>query len=101
MKTEILKEDNNITAIVSGRLDTLSAPQFEADIRPLHEGASSDVTLDCKGLEYISSSGLRVFLALLKDVKAKGGSLTLRHVNDEIANIFKITGFAKLFTIKD
>lgn len=100
MKTEILKEDNNITAIVSGRLDTLSAPQFESDIRPLHEGASSDVTLDCKGLEYISSSGLRVFLALLKDVKAKGGSLTLRHVNDEIANIFKITGFAKLFTIK-
>jgi len=100
MKTEILKEDNNITAIVSGRLDTLSAPQFEADIRPLHEDAASDVTLDCKGLEYISSSGLRVFLALLKDVKAKGGTLTLHHVNDEIANIFKITGFAKLFTIK-
>lgn len=101
MKTEFIKEGDNTVALLSGRLDTLCAPQFETDILPLRDDAAGDVILDCAGLEYISSSGLRVFLSLLKDVKGKGRKLTLRHLNNEIANIFKITGFHKLFTIAD
>lgn len=67
----------------------------------MRQNADKNIVLECGELEYISSSGLRIFLSILKDVKAKGGTLTLQHVNNEIRNIFTITGFHKLFTIKD
>lgn len=87
--------------MLSGRLDTLASPAFERDIAPLKENADKSIVLDCKELEYISSSGLRVFLSLLKTVKAAGGSLTIRNINNEIRNIFTITGFQKIFNITD
>lgn len=101
METVIIDNNGTLTAEIKGRLDTLSTPEFEKSIAPLRENASKQIVLDCKDLEYISSSGLRVFLSLLKEVKAKGGSLTLAHVSSEIRNIFAITGFHKLFTIKE
>lgn len=101
METSIFKENNTFTAMLSGRLDTLASPAFERDIAPLKENADKAIVLDCKELEYISSSGLRVFLSLLKTVKAAGGSLTIRNINNEIRNIFTITGFQKIFNIAD
>lgn len=92
---------DQIIATLKGRLDTLSATECAPQLDPLHQNAHKAVTLECEQLEYISSSGLRIFLSILKDVKAKGGSLVLRHVNNEIRNIFTITGFHKLFTIQD
>ena len=101
METIITEENGKLTAILKGRLDTLSAAYCEHDLAPLKENADKEVELECSNLEYISSSGLRIFLSLLKEVKSKGGVLTLTHVNSEIRNIFSITGFHKLFTIKD
>ena len=93
--------NNAELAILEGRLDTLCAQECEHALSPMRANASNDNVIDCSALEYISSSGLRIFLSILKDVKAKGGTLTLQHVNNEIRNIFTITGFHKLFTIKD
>lgn len=101
MEIEITNDGKNVTAILSGRLDTLQATECETKLVPVHENADKDIVLECGALEYISSSGLRIFLSILKDVKAKGGTLVLRHVNNEIRNIFTITGFHKLFTIQD
>lgn len=101
MEINITNDGTNIIAELKGRLDTLQAAECESQLAPVHENADKDVVLECEGLEYISSSGLRIFLSILKDVKAKGGSLELRHVNKEIRNIFTITGFHKLFNIKD
>jgi len=101
METKINIDGNNVTATLSGRLDTLQAAECEAALVPVHENADKNVIIECEGLEYISSSGLRILLGILKDVKAKGGTLALRHVNKEIRNIFAITGFHKLFTIQD
>lgn len=101
METNIINDGGTLTAVLKGRLDTLSTPDFEKSIAPLRENADKKLVLECKELEYISSSGLRVFLALLKQVKGKGGDLLLTHVNSEIRNIFSITGFHKLFTIQD
>lgn len=96
-----IKDENGIlTGIIEGRLDTLNAAQFEQEITPLKEEAGREIVLDCTKLEYISSSGLRVFLSLLKEVNAKGGKLTLAYINDELKGIFTITGFFKLFNFK-
>lgn len=101
MDITISTENDIVTAVLSGRLDTLSASKFEQDIAGLRQCPVKRIVLDCKGLEYISSSGLRVFLSLLKDVRANGGTLTLINVNSEIRNIFTITGFHKIFAIED
>lgn len=102
METTISTDGQGIiTAELSGRLDTLQAAQCEKDLAPLHENADKNIVMECRNLEYISSSGMRIFLSILKDVRSKGGTLVLKHVNDEIKNIFSITGFHKLFTIQD
>lgn len=101
MEIAITNESGTITAALNGRLDTLQAAECESKLAPVRENADKAIVLECGGLEYISSSGLRIFLSLLKEVKAKGGSLALRHVNNEIRNIFAITGFHKLFNIQD
>jgi anti-sigma B factor antagonist len=96
-----IKEDGaGLIAAIEGRLDTVSAPAFEENIRPLIEHSGKEITLDCSNLEYISSSGLRQFLALRKAMAAKGGKLIIAHVNPGIKDIFAITGFLSLFEFK-
>jgi anti-sigma B factor antagonist len=61
--------------------------------------ANKTITLDCTGLEYISSSGLRLFLSLRKETAAKGGKVIVKNINDEIKKVFMMTGFFNLFEI--
>lgn len=100
MKTEIKTEGNVMRAVIDGRLDTVNAVQCEKDLQPLKENADKEIVLDCAKLEYISSSGLRLFLSLRKEVQTKGGTLIVEHINDDIRNVFTITGFLKLFDIR-
>ncbi len=96
-----IKNDNNIyTGVLEGRLDTVNAAEFGKMMQPLVDNSDKEIILDCSALEYISSSGLRQFLVLRKAVEAKQGKLTIEHINEEIRNIFKITGFLNLFNIK-
>ncbi len=99
MKVEITQEGNAFCAHIEGRLDTASAPECEKAFKPLVDNADKNITLDCSKMEYISSSGLRLFLALRKEVQEKGGKLVVAHINDDIRNVFTITGFFKLFDI--
>lgn len=100
MKLEIKEENNRLTAFPIGRLDTVAASQFAQDMQPLLEQADREIVIDCTGLEYISSSGLRQFLLLRKEVDNKGGKLAICHINDELRNIFTITGFMSLFDVR-
>lgn len=100
MTLTITNHDNIYTAALAGRLDTVSAVQFEQDMQPLMENADKEIVLDCNELEYISSSGLRLLLALRKESIAKGGSIHIEHINDGIRQIFTITGFVNLFDIR-
>jgi anti-sigma B factor antagonist len=72
MKTTIEEKDGNLIAFLNGRLDTAAAPQTEKELAPLYQSDGRDVVLDCSQLDYISSSGLRIFLAILKNAKPKG-----------------------------
>ena len=83
---------------VSGRLDTTTAPELEAEVM----GAISGVTklvLNFEALEYLSSAGLRVLLQAQK-IMNKQGEMVVRNVNETISEIFEVTGFSDVLTIE-
>ena len=98
MKTTIEELDDKIIVTMTGSLDTAAAIGTEKALKPITaEETVKDIVFECKELEYIASSGLRILLDVLKKNKAKGKTVILRNVNDDIKNVFKITGFINLF----
>ena len=100
MNIEIKELNGGYTAIFNGRLDTPAAVKAQQDITPLLENADKEIVLDCTNLEYISSSGRRLFLTLRKEASTKGGKVIIKNINDEIKKVFMMTGFFNLFEIK-
>ena len=100
MKTTILQQNGDFVAILEGRLDTASAPATEKELQPLYQDPGHDIILDCSKLDYISSSGLRLFLGLLKAVKPKGGHVYISGMNSNLKQVFDMTGFTSLFEFK-
>ena len=82
---------------LTGSLDTAASIEVDQTLKPITEGEGKDIVFDCADLEYIASSGLRILLDVLKKNKAKGHKVILRNVNDDIKNVFNITGFINLF----
>ena len=97
MKTTVEELDGKIIATLEGEMDTASAIEAEQMLKPLYEGSGKDIIIECKGLEYIASSGLRILLSILKGAKANGSKVTLRNVNEDIKSVFKLTGFINIF----
>lgn len=98
MKTTIQELDEHILVTMIGSLDTAAAIETEEALKPVTAGeVAKDIVIECQELEYIASSGLRILLDVLKKTKAKGKKVTLRNLNDDIKNVFKITGFINLF----
>ncbi len=97
---EILKEQNGseLTIKLVGRLDTTTAPQLDDVLNASLNGVES-LILDFEKLEYISSAGLRILLAAQKQMN-KQGTMNLCNVNDDINEVFEITGFSDILTIK-
>jgi anti-anti-sigma factor len=100
MKTTILEKDGNLVAVFEGRLDTAAAPETEQALQPLNDCTGNDIVLDCTNLEYISSSGLRLFLAVLKNAKPKGSHVYITGISDSLRSVFAMTGFTNLFEFK-
>ena len=101
MKTEIQQQGDTVTAILEGRLDTAAAPETEKEIQPLYDLTGQTIVFDCSKLEYISSSGLRIFLGVLKNAKPKGSRVSIIGLNPDLKNIFAMTGFNHLFDAVD
>jgi anti-sigma B factor antagonist len=99
MQLNISDNGDKLIGAIIGRLDTVNSEKFSKDMQPLIDGADRHIELECSALEYISSSGLRLFLTLRKQVAAKGGKLTIRNINNEIREVFTITGFFNLFEV--
>ena len=83
----------------SGRLDTVNSAELKSKIEA--DGTTGcDIVFDLSGVEYISSAGLRLLVALQKQVMADGKKLTLRNPNKVVSEIFRVAGFNKAFTIE-
>ena len=100
MTTTIQEQDGNMVAYLEGSLDTSTVPETEKAMLPLYECEGKDVIIDCTGLPYISSAGLRIFLNVLKNVEEKGGQVYITNINDAVRNVFSITGFNNIFQFK-
>ena len=97
-----VKRKNNgstMTAIVSGRIDTATAPEFEQSVRPYLDGIS-ELILDFKDVNYVSSAGLRALLSLQK-LMMKQGEMKLINVNEEVCDVFEVTGFDEILTVNE
>lgn len=97
MKTTIQEIEEKTIVTLTGSLDTAAAIEVDQTLKPITEGDGKDIVFECADLEYIASSGLRILLDVLKKNKAKGHKVILRNVNDDIKNVFNITGFINLF----
>lgn len=89
---------NSLTIILDGRLDTTSAPSLEEELKSSLDGVA-DLAFDIKDLQYISSAGLRVLLSAQKTMN-KQGSMVIRGANEDIKEIFDVTGFSDILTIE-
>lgn len=84
---------------ISGRLDTTNYSVFEEEINAITKAGERFIIIDCEKMTYISSSGLRIFLMLLKKVKAADGRLVLCSLLPNINEVFEIAGFSSIFQI--
>lgn len=91
-------DNDSLTIALEGRLDTLTAPQLDAEIQGKLDGVKS-LTFDFKKLDYISSAGLRILLMAQK-IMNKQGSMVVKNASSEIKEIFEVTGFCDILTIK-
>ena len=98
MMIEIKKNIENTTVEIVGRLDTTTAPSLEKTLKE-DMGETKNLILDLKGLEYISSAGLRVLLSAQKKMN-QIGSMKVINVCDSVMEVFEITGFADILTIE-
>ena len=96
----INKEKNatELKVALEGRLDTTTAPQLESELKEALDGITS-LVFDLATLEYVSSAGLRVFLAAQKTMN-KQGQMVMTNVSKEVMEIFEVTGFADMLTIQ-
>lgn len=101
MNILIEKENEMVTARLEGRLDTPASLEVAPQMESLQADADKTIVLDCEKLEYISSSGLRLFLSLRKAAVNKGGNVIVRGISNEIRQVFIMTGFLNLFQIED
>ncbi len=100
MEVTINRQDDKTIVVFAGRLDTPSSQEVSNALEPVVADAKGTIILDCKDLEYISSSGLRIFLTVRKAAAAQGGSVIVKGMKDAIRNIFMMTGFLNLFQIE-
>lgn len=100
MTVEEKSGNEKLTLYVSGRVDAATAPELDKFISDRIDGLE-ELVLDFKGVEYISSAGLRVLLGTYKTMEGKKGELIIRSVNREVEDILYITGFLEFLHVED
>ena len=91
-------ENDNLTLSLEGRLDTLTAPQLEAEVNGKLDGVKT-LVFDFQNLAYVSSAGLRI-LFMAQKIMNKQGKMIVRNANDDIKDIFTVTGFSNILTLE-
>ncbi len=92
-------ENKKMTAAIDGRLDTSTSPELESKLKDIPAGIT-ELNLDLKDTEYVSSAGLRIILSLHKRMTKSSGTLYISNVNESVKEIFDITGFSDILDIR-
>ena len=95
------KEKDVMIISVKGRMDAVTAPEFEKDIIDLISKGENNFIINCSKLEYISSAGLRSILATAKQLKEKQGKILFAELFGPVQEVFKISGFYSIFQAYD
>lgn len=98
MEVTIQKNEKTATAFLNGWLDSLGTPEAECALLPLVEDEEFEIIiLDCTDLEYIASSGLRLFFAIVKNAKENGARVIIRNPKEFVTNVLNMTGMSSMF----
>jgi anti-anti-sigma factor len=99
---ETIIEEHGKVAIITlkGRLETSESEEVQEKMTSLYEKDLERIIIDCKDLEYIASSGLRILFLLLRKMKPKGTDVVIRNCSDLLKTVFDSTGFSLLFTFE-
>lgn len=93
------RQEEKLTLKISGRLETATAPELQKVVDGGMDGVT-ELRMDIKELEYVSSAGLRVLLAAAKKMKAKNGTMTICNANKGVMEVFEITGFKEILGVR-
>jgi stage II sporulation protein AA (anti-sigma F factor antagonist) len=93
------KEKNAFVVKVSGRMDAVTAPEFEKTVNAWIDEGEKCFVIDLSTLEYISSAGLRSILVIAKKLKAINGKILLAAMEESVNEVFEISGFNSIIPI--
>ena len=100
MKVTILQKEQESVVRIAGELDTIATTEQADDLQQVLNIADKALVMDCSELEYISSAGLRFFMQLKRESEAKGGSIRITNMNEDVADIFRMSGYKNIFQIE-
>lgn len=100
MELKLLEQDGVMILFVEGRVDTITATELEKKMSQLWSINSVQLVLDCAGMEYLCSSGLRVILTAHKQVTANEGRFVLRNITPEVRSVLDMTGISRIISIE-
>lgn len=101
MEISFDKQSKAVVVAVKGRMDAVSAPEFDSAMTGYIETGASRFVVDCSALEYISSAGLRSLLTTAKTLRARDGDLVFAALQDVVREVFEISGFGTIFSVFD
>ena len=96
MNVETSYSGSTAVAVVDGRIDSANAKDFDEELSAIIDRGVSSLVVDCGGLNYVSSAGLRVLLIAIRKTNEAGGSLALCSVPDHIREVLEVSGFVRL-----
>ncbi len=101
MEIDVARIGQGVVVSVTGRMDTITAPVFQQRIEQLIDQGEKNVVVDLKGLEYVSSAGLRSILIGAKKTKAEGGRFSCCSLQAMVGKVFDVSGFRSIISVFD
>jgi stage II sporulation protein AA (anti-sigma F factor antagonist) len=99
MNIQTIREPAAIVVSVSGRMDAVTAPEYEKTLDELLSGGETDFVVDFNKLDYISSAGLRALLSTSKRIRGSNGTIHLANVCGNVREVFEMSGFGNIFPL--
>ena len=99
MEVKFNKQSSSLTVVISGNIDTVTAPELDSQLQENLSGIK-DLVLDFAAVDYISSAGLRVILMANQQMEDVDGNMSVKNVNEDVRDVFEMTGFDSLLNLE-